>query len=144
MEAQRFELSTRESFDLLSETPIGRLCIIDQGCPIAFPVNMRVTGTADDFDVVIRAAPDTIIGRYEGLASLETDEVRIEDGTSWSVIVRGSIHRVVGTHSLPDPEPMLSGRHLWLRLSATAISGRRFALRRGDDGFTVEWQMLLE
>jgi uncharacterized protein len=143
MSAERIELSRHECVDLLHRHGIGRLCIIDHGCPVAFPISFRVDGAHDDLRVVVRTAPGTLLGDYEGLASLEVDQIELGAGWAWSVIVRGRVSTVVGAHALPDPEPFVSsGRHRWLVLEPAAISGRRFTLTPASDGFSVEWQVV--
>ncbi len=141
MSAEHYEIPTWECLDLLRSESIGRICIIEHGYPLALPVNYRIIGTQDASTVVIRTARDTMIGRYEGLTSLEVDEITLQDGTAWSVIVRGSLRRVIGGHSLPDPMPIITeGRYQWVTLDVASISGRRFITRPADDGFSVEWQ----
>jgi Pyridoxamine 5'-phosphate oxidase len=138
--AQQHELPRWESIELLRHTPIGRLCIVDQGCPIAVPVNYAVSGAGDDCQMVIRTNPNTMIGRYEGPASLEVDEIHLQDGHAWSVIVRGDLRKVFGAHNLPNPEPIITeGRHQWLVLRPVAVSGRRFVISVSDDGSFIEW-----
>lgn len=145
MGGERYELSTWESMELLGTTGIGRLCIIDQGYPLAVPVNYRIDGDLGGaHTVVVRTAPTTLIGRYEGPASLECDEVDLIAGTAWSVIVRGNVRRVLGTHELPDPKPLLAeGRQLWLSMPVSSVSGRRFRIEPAEDEFAVEWQMVV-
>jgi hypothetical protein len=141
--AQRFELPKWECFSLLRNEGIGRLCIVDHGYPVAFPVNYSMQGVDDSISAVVRTAPGTVMGQYEGLASLEVDHIDLTAGTAWSVIVRGNLHRVVGTHQLPDPEPMLTeGRDRWVELVPTAVTGRRFTVKVSPDGFPVEWQLV--
>jgi nitroimidazol reductase NimA-like FMN-containing flavoprotein (pyridoxamine 5'-phosphate oxidase superfamily) len=141
MSAQRFELPDWESFEHLRETAIGRMCIIDNGFPLAIPVNFRVAGRLDDYTIVIRTAPQTMLGRYEGAASLEVDHIDIHAGQAWSVFVRGNVRRVVGNHELPDPRPLLDeGRYQWMTLQPSAMSGRRFNVKASTDNYFVEWQ----
>ena len=144
MSGERYELSNWESMDLLGTGGIGRLCIIEQGFPLAVPVNYRIDGESVGAQtVIIRTAPTTLIGRYEGPASLEVDEIDLDAGTAWSVIVRGTVRRVLGTHDLPDPKPLLSeGRLQWMSMPVGAVSGRRFRLESREDRFAVEWQMV--
>lgn len=146
MNTDRYALSTWESFELLRSASIGRLCVIEQAYPIAVPVNFRIVGSGNESRIVVRTAPNSLIGRYQGLASLEVDDLKLNDGTAWSVIVRGTLSKVQegnvldGT-VLPDPKPLVSeGRHLWVTLETSSISGRRFTVRRSDDGFSVDWQ----
>lgn len=142
MSTERFELQTWECLSLLRTQHIGRLCIIDHGFPLALPVNFRVVGTEGESQVVVRTAPSTLLGRYDGPASFEVDHIDEVAREAWSVILRGQLRKVSGAHGLPDPEPWLgSDRHQWLRLDATAITGRRFIGRPGDDGYAVEWEL---
>lgn len=90
----------------------------------------------------MRAAPYTVLACYEGCASLEVDDINLDDGTARSVIARGELDRVLGEHELPDPTPMLSlDRQQWLRLDVSSITGRRFVVEPSPDGFSVEWQL---
>ncbi|MCU1399906.1 MAG: flavin-nucleotide-binding protein [Acidimicrobiales bacterium] len=140
MGAQRFELTTRESIAHLSGQAVGRMCIVEHGYPLAIPVSYALA--ADDSRIVVRTGSDTMLGRYEGPGSLEVDCIDLEHGTAWSVIVRGMIRRVASDDDLPDPKPLLTeGRHQWITLEITAISGRRFEVRTADDGFSVEWEL---
>ena len=140
MGAQRFELTTRESIALLHLQGVGRLCIIEQGFPLAIPISYTLV--ADESRVVVRTAPETMLGRYEGPGSLEVDVIDLDNGVAWSVIARGVIRRVIGTYELPDPKPLLTeGRNQWITLEMSAISGRRFEVRTAADGFAVEWQL---
>lgn len=140
--AQRFELPKWECYSLLRHEGIGRLCIVDHGYPVAFPVNYSMQGSDESVTVVVRTAPGTVMGQYEGLASLEVDHIDLAAGTAWSVIVRGNLHRVVGTHLLPDPEPLLAeGRDRWVELVPAAVTGRRFTVRVSAAGYPVEWQL---
>ena len=144
MGADRFELTERESQALLQGESIGRLCLIDHGYPLAIPISYSIThnDAGGATRVVIRTAPETMLGRYEGLASLEVDSIDLDAGVAWSVIVRGVLSRVIGTFELPDPKPLLTeGRHRWMALDIRAITGRRFLVNRASDGFAVDWQL---
>jgi hypothetical protein len=142
MGAQRCELPTWESMDLLRARGVGRVCIIEQGCPLAIPINYRVVGDGCDVRVVIVTAPDTMLGRYEGLGSLEVDEVDLDKGSAWSVIARGVLIREPDSSLLPDTHPLLSeGRYRWMTLRVTAVSGRRFNVRPATGGLAVDWQL---
>ena len=144
MSGERYELSTWESMELLGSMGIGRLCLIEQGYPLAVPVNYRIDGTSVGAQtVVIRTAPNSLIGRYEGPASLEVDHIDLGAGEAWSVLVRGTLRRVLGTHDLPDPLPLLpEGRLQWMTMCVGAVSGRRFRLEAGGQAFVVEWAMV--
>jgi hypothetical protein len=142
MTVEHHELLYWESVELLRASKVGRLCILEAEYPVAVPVNYRLVDSDASHAIVVRTAPTTMLARYEGPASLEVDEIDLDGGTAWSVIARGRLHRLVGEHSLPDPEPIISiDRLQWMMLSITAVSGRRFTVQSASDGFSVEWQV---
>lgn len=142
MVVQRFELQTWECQSLLQEQTVGRICIIDHGCPVALPISYKLIGNERESHIVIRTAPGTLIGRYEGPSSLEVDHIDVDGRKAWSVIVRGKLRQLSGAHGLPDPGPWLTDdRHTWLVLDVSATSGRRFTGRVTDDGYSVEWML---
>ena len=139
MNATSIELPRCECIALLGRTPIGRLCIIDGVTPIALPVNFKVDVNENQHRLVVRTAPSTILGRYQGPCAFEADHFDLATGSAWSVLVRGTVRRVLGHHDLLDPEPLVgSNRVLWLVIDVSAISGRRFTVKRVDE-FTVDW-----
>ncbi len=143
MNATPVELPAWECLALLEQTPVGRLCIIDGGGPIALPVNFRIGSIGAARQLVVRTAPTTVLARYEGPCALEADHVDLGAGRAWSVLVRGTIRRVVGHHALVDPEPLVStNRTQWLVVDVVAISGRRFTVHGAgaDAGYAVDWQ----
>ncbi len=141
MNAHRSEIQAWECLALVRHHQIGRLCIIDHGVPLTFPVNFKLTGNDQEGQIVIRTAPHTLIGQYEGPSSFEVDQIDVVQRQAWSVILRGKLRRIAGAHELPDPEPWLGdNRHQWVVLDVAAISGRRFVGVPAPDGFTVEWQ----
>lgn len=136
---QTRELADRESLELLSHETVGRLCVIEHGYPLAFPLNYRMLRTGEDTKMVFRTIPHAAVARYEGPASLEVDQ--IDKAATWSVIVRGTLRRVIGQHDLPDTDPLLTeGRTQWIVLNVTSISGLRFTSAPVTDGFSVDWQ----
>lgn len=143
---ERIEMTRWECLDLAAGTPIGRLCIIDRGYPLAFPVNVRLEQHGDVTRFVVRTAPHTAIAAHAtppGPASIELDHIDLDAGTAWSVIARGQLRREVNPLDLPDPHPLVEqGRTTWLVLEVTSVSGRRFNVRRADGPFLVEWQMI--
>ncbi|MEO7371071.1 MAG: pyridoxamine 5'-phosphate oxidase family protein [Ilumatobacteraceae bacterium] len=142
MGAERCDLMTWQSLELVHGRTVGRVCIIDHGYPLAIPINYRVTDDDGEIRFIVRTAPDTLIGRYEGPASIEVDEIDLENGSAWSVIARGAMKRLIGTHEYLDPNPLVTeGRHTWLELSVLSISGRRFTVSTESDGYTVDWEL---
>ncbi len=140
MSAHRSELPEWECLSLVRQEVVGRVCLIDHGYPLAFPVKYRLIGNDKDSHIVIRTSPTALIGRYDGPASFEVDHVDLEARTAWSVILRGRLTAVTGGHGLPDPQPLLTdNRHRWMLLEATAVTGRRFVGTTADDGYSVDW-----
>lgn len=142
MSVQRLELPAWDCWSLLATQRIGRLVVIDHGCPIALPVNIRVTGDDTGHRVVVRTAPGSLLGRYEGPASIEVDEIDEAARQAWSVLVRGTVHHITDHHDLPDPGPWITDdRTHWLVLEVASITGRRFTGRPSADGYSVEWEI---
>jgi nitroimidazol reductase NimA-like FMN-containing flavoprotein (pyridoxamine 5'-phosphate oxidase superfamily) len=141
MNADRYELTTRDSIDLLRTASIGRLCIVEHDFPVAIPVNYRLVGADGDARVVVRVAPDSMLARFSGNASLEVDDIQLERGVAWSVIVRGVFVAEPDPSGLADPRPMIAAnRRQWMSLGHLIISGRRFVIHPADDGYSVDWQ----
>jgi hypothetical protein len=142
MTASRFELQRWECRALAESQRVGRVCIIDHGTPVALPVNIVVIGVEDAPQIVIRTAPDTLLGRSQGPASVLVDHLDLEHGDAWSVIARGTLHHVVGGHGLPDSHPLVdSDRHHWMLLDVTAWSGRRFVITSDPASTFVDWEL---
>lgn len=142
MSVQRLELPAWDCWSLLGTKRIGRLVVIDQGCPIALPVNIRLVVRDDTHRLIIRTSPGSLLGRYVGPASVEVDDIDEAARRAWSVLARGTVHHAADHHDLPDPGPWITDdRTHWLVLEATSISGRRFTGRPSDDGYSVEWEI---
>jgi Pyridoxamine 5'-phosphate oxidase len=137
-----FDVPTWEAVDLLRDAPVGRLCIIDHGTPIALPVNFKVAGQSNDLRIVIRTTATGLLGTYEGPASLEADHVDEHRQRAWSVVARGTLRHTYGDPALPDPVPWVTGnRHRWLVLDVRALTARRFTGAPSADGYAVEWTL---
>jgi hypothetical protein len=146
MSTHRVELPAWECAELLRSRSVGRICVIDHGYPIAIPVNYEVMGVDGALQIVVRTAPETILGRYEGLGSIEVDDIPVDDGTlaegsTWSVIGRGTVHRVSEATELPDPRPIVdTSRERWITLQLSATTGRRFTIRRDEETGNLDWE----
>lgn len=137
----RSEIPAWDCYELLDGQRVGRLAIIEHGYPVAIPVSYRVAGPPSDRRIVIRTSPSTTIAQHEGRASLEVDHIDEHEKSAWSVIARGTLHRLVGEDSLPDPQPwLIEGRQQWLALDVVAVTGRRFLGRPAGAGTGVEWR----
>ncbi|HRE00824.1 MAG TPA: pyridoxamine 5'-phosphate oxidase family protein [Ilumatobacteraceae bacterium] len=135
------ELAAWECYDLLSSEGLGRMCVIDRGYPIAYPVNYRLVQTVGTPRIIFRTSPNAAMTRCEGAASFEVDHVSPARGQAWSVIARGHLRRLFGVQHLPDTMPLVSiQRHQWMELDITSVTGRRFVVA-GQDEFSTEWTL---
>ena len=143
MATTHHDLPRHECIALLESDSVGRLCIVDHGYPLAFPVNYRVVHDAAGDRIVFRTSPTASMAGYEGLSSLEVDSISADRQQAWSVIVRGRLHRPHGDADLPDTHPLITaGRYQWLVLDVSSISGRRFHGKPAADRFSVDWQTI--
>jgi hypothetical protein len=142
MAATPYELPRHECVELAEAQTVGRLCIIDHGYPLAFPVNYRVTRKEGGaVSIVVRVSPSAAIGKYEGPASFEVDQIDLDNVRAWSVMVRGAFRNSRIDDQLPDTNPLVTeGRYQWKVLDVTAVSGRRFAGTADNGCFSVDWQ----
>ena len=141
MNTTRVEMPGWESIELLGRETVGRLCIIDHGYPLAFPVNYLMLRDAGGTRFVFRTHPTSGLGQYSGPASLEVDQIDKVRPSAWSVIARGTLRHAVADDELHDTHPLVtSGRFHWVVLDVSSMSGRRFTAETADDGFIVEWQ----
>jgi len=140
MSASKFEVPEWESVELLESETVGRMCIVVSDYPIAFPISYRLVRDDTKVRIVFRAAPHAALAQYDGPASMEVDRVDPDHLNSWSVIVRGTLHKVFGNHELPDTFPLLEGRYQWMVLEVSAVSGRRFVSAPAFDGRGVDWR----
>jgi hypothetical protein len=128
--------------DLIAATSVGRLCFMDGDTPIAYPVSFKLHRREGVAYVVVRVGAHSLIAHYSGPASFEVDEIDIDGRTAWSVLVRGVVRRSHDSAGFPIPEPWIAdGRHVWLLLEVGAVTGRRFVARKGNDVFSVEWDL---
>jgi nitroimidazol reductase NimA-like FMN-containing flavoprotein (pyridoxamine 5'-phosphate oxidase superfamily) len=141
MGATQFEAPQWESMAWLESETVGRLCVLDLGYPLAFPINYLVVRNGEAYGFVFRAGTQSAIGRYVGPASLEVDQIDTSRRNAWSVIVRGELRDATGQAELPNTYPLLTeGRTRWKILDVVSISGRRFTSTTPADGFSVDWQ----
>jgi hypothetical protein len=130
-----------ECYRLLGEQRVGRLAIIENGYPIPIPISYRLSGTPSEHRIVFRTSPSTTMAQYHGRAALEVDHINEQEKSAWSVIVRGTLHRLFGDGTVPDPRPwLIEGRDLWLALDVVDVSGRRFVSLPAGEGSGIQWR----
>ncbi|MEX2621010.1 MAG: pyridoxamine 5'-phosphate oxidase family protein [Egibacteraceae bacterium] len=110
--------------------PVGRLGVTDgDGQPLIVPVNYLLDGDA----VVIRADPDSLVGRraLERPVAFEVDDVDAAWLAGWSVLIEGTARRVSDVVELARfrrlrLQPWASGRRcLYLRIDPERVTGRQ-------------------
>lgn len=129
------KLTTAECWRLLEQRELGRLALDGtDGMPDVFPVNYLV----HNGNVFIRSAPGSklIDIAANPAAAFEVDGELA--AYRWSVIVRGTAHRLdvdadiheSGILGLTSWSP--TGKHNFVRITPTVITGRRFRRRLPD------------
>ena len=117
-----------ECLELLRQHSIGRVAVALPGlAPLVVPVNYLV----DDGVIVFRSGDgEKITTLRQEPASFEIDEFDVGHRSGWSVLVKGVAYEaepreVEGL----DLEPWVpAGKHHWIRLIPSTISGRRIRL----------------
>ena len=130
MDAPRLEvLNDLECREYLGSHGVGRFVFNADRGPIAEPVNYWII----DGDVVFRTGEGTSLTADDpaGPVSFEVDHLDDALHEGWSVLVSGTVHRVVAEPELGvvrslDLHPWAGGvRDVYLRVVATTRTGRR-------------------
>lgn len=141
-ETDRDDLSWIEVLDVadcwrrLATQPVGRVAFIDDEVPRVLPINHAVDGQT----VVFRTS-----SMFAGTATpvpiaFEVDQYEAESRTGWSVVVRGSLQRVVDPDETERCERTgLQGwapgeRDHWFRIAPSRVTGRAIGRRRAERG----------
>lgn len=124
------ELEPADCWQLLRSTSLGRIAVSAAGTVDIFPINYAVDGET----IVFRTAPGTKL-----LELAINDRVAFEidghdDREAWSIVVKGIAERMERQREMDAAEslgltpwiPTLKYR--WVRIRATDVTGRRFAL----------------
>jgi nitroimidazol reductase NimA-like FMN-containing flavoprotein (pyridoxamine 5'-phosphate oxidase superfamily) len=131
--AQRLleEIPVDECWNLLRQERVGRVVFLDEGGPVAVPVNYAVLGDA----IAFRAAGGT---KRQAMSQprlgFEVDHIDNDTQSGWSVIARGTGREVsideaaemVKNMEPAPPVPWIDGVHnVWLLIQPDTITGRR-------------------
>lgn len=129
-------LSTDECMELLRSNACGRIGFAERGLPQVLPVNYRF----DDPDIVIRTDPGAK-RRWvpQTIVAFEIDGWSGDHMSGWSVVARGPAFDITDTIDPRSVElrglevlPWVERPHgVWLKITATELSGRRFDRIRG-------------
>lgn len=122
------EIDRETCLELLRSQPIGRIAVaLPSGPPLVVPVNYIVLGQ----DIVFRTDPGTKLDAIcEQPVSFEVDLIDPFRRTGWSVLAQGIADETTpGDIDSLELESWAGGdkRH-WVRVTPTAITGRRIRL----------------
>ena len=123
-------LSTDSCWSLLRASEVGRLAVSISDHPDIFPVNFIV----DHGTVVFRTAIGTkLAATVMGVAvAFEADGYDPDEGTAWSVVVKGRAAEVAGSPEIFDALDLplfpwhAAPKHHYVRIEPDHISGRSF------------------
>lgn len=124
------DLTRAECWELLADRQVGRVAVVAPDGPHIVTVNYALVEDA----ILVRTSPFTLLGTHGRDADLafEVDAADDRGRTGWSVLVRGRSQAVYDSREIEhirrvwDPDPWADGnRNLYLRISATEVSGRR-------------------
>ena len=131
-------LSSDQCWELLRESPVGRLAVTVDGSPDIFPVNPVV----DHGTIVFRTTAGTKLAAAKGGdVAFEVDGYDAGTGKAWSVVVKGrayevwEVDEILRALRLPlfPWEPGHKPR--FVRIETASVTGRRFVV---EGGFTSQ------
>jgi len=119
-----------ECIELLREGPVGRIAVVVDGFPIVLPVNYRLVEMEGRTWLAVRTRPGNVLEQADAYAAFEIDAIDPHGKQGWSVLARGTLHRVdpdaADFRERFDPEPWMNvDRDAWLAIDTFQISGRR-------------------
>ena len=124
------DLTEDESWEFLGLQPVGRLATAAAGEPEIFPVNYATSNRR----IFVRTAPGSKLASVavNGRVAFEADQMSAD--LAYSVVVKGTAEILTEDADITDAEAtgLLTyqdeeSKEVWLRITATEISGRRFA-----------------
>lgn len=131
-------------WQLLADAPVGRLAVSISNHPDIFPVNHVVDTTeADRSSIVFRTAEGTKLAAAVLGTSVayEVDGYDADSGDAWSVVLKGhaveieALDDLLAAHELPLFPWNAAIKHRFVRIVADEITGRRFHVVEGAQGF---------
>jgi hypothetical protein len=122
-------MSFEECIALLEQHQVGRIAVVVDEYPLVVPVNYRLVTLPGRCWLAIRTRPGSVIDRAAMYVSFEIDDIDPQRREGWSVVVRGTLHRVdpnVADFGLRfDPESWLrDDPQSWLVVDAFQVTGR--------------------
>ncbi len=142
---QQRDISVEECLRYLCTQRVGRLCVVDDGWPVALPVNYRMGSGNGTSVIVVRVKEHGLFDHAGPRVCFEIDGIDPGGDEGWSVLVKGNLHHISGVAlgtamlpvgAVPDPGPLLDDRSSWILVNPVSITGRR---TMAAAGFEVEW-----
>ncbi len=135
-------LELEDCLRLLRAEIVGRIAFVVNDHPIVVPVNYRLVETGAGPWLALRTRPGNIIDRAGMDVAFEIDGIDQAHRQGWSVLVRGTLHRVdpdaADFRDRFDPHPWLArDRDAWLVIQPFAITGRALHPAEPDWAFHV-------
>jgi len=127
---------------LLASVPLGRVGFLSDGEVVVLPVNHAVAGQ----DVVFRTTLGSKLSaaESENAVTFEADHYDPRCRAGWSVLVTGRAEMVYDDAEIAaldrlglEPWPDAVDRSFWVRIRATALTGRRLRASGRADGRTA-------
>jgi nitroimidazol reductase NimA-like FMN-containing flavoprotein (pyridoxamine 5'-phosphate oxidase superfamily) len=124
-------LSRHECWELLEQTPIGRIGVLVDSAPEIYPVNFVV----DDRTVVFRTEQGQKLRGLDRSPSVcfEVDGYNEEKSSGWSVLIKGRAQEVVSVveerhlHDLDLRYWGVGPKPIWIRVEPAEVTGRRIS-----------------
>ena len=111
---------------------LGRLAVSREDVPVVQPVNF----VFHDRQIIVRIGPGNMASAVPGsFVAFEVDQVDIDAGRAWSVVVRGLARPITASgeagdaHPQPTPLVPLPG-DIVLGIRLDVVTGRRFGFER--------------
>jgi hypothetical protein len=125
------DLGSDECLRLLATHAVGRLCVLEDSYPVAFPVNYRLVYETDSKPViVVRARAGGVLDVAGSKVGFQIDGHDVIDETGWSVLARGLLRDGLVDDAPQwlrywNPRPWAGPRDRWLYLPVDSVTGRR-------------------
>jgi Pyridoxamine 5'-phosphate oxidase len=120
-----------ECLKRLATHTVGRLCLVENGYPVAYPVNYRLVFQPDRCPAIVMCVRAGGALDHPGVnVGFEIDGMDHVDETGWSVLARGVLRdgRLAGAPEWLkywNPQPWTGPRDQWLYLPVEAVTGRQ-------------------
>ena len=137
------ELDYEECRELLRSTVVGRIAMVVNDYPIILPVNYRMVETSAPVWLAVRTRPGNVLDEGSVPCAFEIDGIDLGGQEGWSVLVRGTLHRVdpdaAGFRDRFDPEPWVTEeRDRWLVIEPYFITGRKLTRPIGEMSYNPD------